>query len=170
MAMYRTFASLLLVFCIASNVEAADDPLSSWNDGAAKQAIIDFVKTTTTQGSPSFVEPEDRIATFDQDGTRWVEHPMYTQVDYCLERVPALVKAEPELANVEPFKTVMSFLSGDRAAIEKLSMSDLEKIAAATLTGMTVDEFVAEVEKWIATAKDQRWKRPYTKLTYQPMQ
>jgi phosphoglycolate phosphatase-like HAD superfamily hydrolase len=170
MVMYRIFASLLLVFCIASNVEAADDPLSSWNDGPAKQAIVDFVKATTDSTSSSFVKPEERIATFDQDGTLWVEHPIYSQVVYCLERVPALVKAKPELAEVEPFKTVMSFLSGDRAAIEKLSTSDLEKIAAATLTGMTVDEFVAEVEKWIATAKDQRWKRPYTELTYQPMQ
>jgi phosphoglycolate phosphatase-like HAD superfamily hydrolase len=170
MVRYRIFASLLLVFCIASNVEAADDPLSSWNDGPAKQAIVDFVKATTDSSSSSFVKPEERIATFDQDGTLWVEHPIYSQVVYCLERVPALVKAKPELAEVEPFKTVMSFLSGDRAAIEKLSTSDLEKIAAATLTGMTVDEFVALVEKWIATAKDQRWKRPYTELTYQPMQ
>jgi phosphoglycolate phosphatase-like HAD superfamily hydrolase len=170
MVMYRTLAPLFLVCCIASNVEAADDPLPSWNEGASKTAITEFVKATTTQGSPDFVEPEERIATFDQDGTLWVEHPMYSQVMYCLERVPALVKDKPELANVEPFKTVMSFLAGDRAAIEKLSTPDLEKIAAATLTGMTVDEFVALVEKWIATAKDPRWKRPFTELTYQPMQ
>jgi phosphoglycolate phosphatase-like HAD superfamily hydrolase len=170
MVMFRVFASLLLVFCIASNVEAADDPLPSWNEGASKTAITEFVKATTTQGSSDFVEPEERIATFDQDGTLWVEHPMYSQVMYCLERVPALVKDKPELANVEPFKTVMSFLAGDRAAIEKLSTPDLEKIAAATLTGMTVDEFVALVEQWIATAKDPRWKRPFTELTYQPMQ
>jgi phosphoglycolate phosphatase-like HAD superfamily hydrolase len=159
-----------LLLCLISTVQAADDPLPSWNDGPTKQAIVDFVKATTDASSPNFVAPEKRIATFDQDGTLWVEHPMYTQVIYCLERVPALVKAKPELANEEPFKTVMSFLSGDRAAIEKLSTSDLEKIAAATLTGMTVDDFEAEVEKWIAMAKDGRWKRPYTELTYQPMQ
>ena len=105
--------------------------------------------------------PEERIATFDQDGTLWVEHPMYTQVMYCLDRVPAVVKAKPELKNVEPFKTV---LSGDRAAIAKLSMQDLEKILAATLTGMTVEEFKAEVKKWLATARHPRWKRPYTEL------
>jgi haloacid dehalogenase-like hydrolase len=92
---------------------------------------------------------------------------LYTQVEYCLERVPALAKANPELANVEPFKTVMS---GDREAMAKLSTADLEKILYATLTGMTVDDFNAEVAKWIATAKDGRWKRPYTELTYQPMQ
>jgi phosphoglycolate phosphatase-like HAD superfamily hydrolase len=167
----RVLYTLLIVAiaCGATPGAAADDPLPSWNDGPAKQAIVDFVKATTDSTSPNFVASEKRIATFDQDGTLWVEHPMYTQVIYCLERVPALIEAKPELANEEPFKTVMAFLSGDRAAIEKLSTSDLEKIAAATLTGMTVDDFEAEAEKWIATARDGRWKRRYTDLTYQPM-
>ena len=114
-----------------------------------------------------FVPPAERIATFDQDGTLWVEHPMYSQVVYCLDRVPAVVKAKPELAKVEPFKTV---LSGNREAIAKLSMDDLFKILAATLTGMSVEEFRAEAKKWLETAKDPRWKRPYTELTYLPMQ
>jgi hypothetical protein len=92
---------------------------------------------------------------------------MYSQVIYCLERVPAVVKAKPELAQVEPFKTV---LSGNREAMAKLSMQDLEKILAATLTGMSVDEFNAEARKWLEMAKDPRWKRPYTELTYLPMQ
>ena len=99
--------------------------------------------------------------------TLWVEHPIYSQVVYCLDRVPALVKAKPELVNVEPFKTV---LSGDREAIAKLSTPDLEKILFATLTGMTVDTFAAQAKKWTEEAKDGRWKRPYTELTYQPMQ
>ena len=103
----------------AAQVFAQTDPLPSWNDGPAKKAIVEFVQTTTTQGSPKFVPPAERIATFDQDGTLWVEHPMYSQVIYCLDRVPALVKAKPELANVEPFKTVMS---GNREAIAKLPM------------------------------------------------
>ncbi len=111
--------------------------------------------------------PEERVATFDQDGTLWVEHPIYSQLVYCLDRVPALVKAKPELASVEPFKTVMS---GNREAITHLSEDDLLKIAAATLTGMPVDDFRSEVKKWIAAAKDARWKRPYTDLTYLPMQ
>ncbi len=111
--------------------------------------------------------PEERVATFDQDGTLWVEHPIYSQFVYCLDRVPALVMAKPELADVEPFKTVMS---GNREAIAHLSEDDLLKIAAATLTGMPVDEFRAEVRKWLAAAKDARWKRPYTDLTYLPMQ
>jgi phosphoserine phosphatase len=145
----------------------AEETLPSWNDGSTKQAIVDFVKTTTTQGGPQFVPPEARVATFDQDGTLWVEHPMYTQVMYCLERVPTLVKQKPELAKIEPFKTV---LSGNREAMAKLSQDNLMKILAATMTGMSVDDFSAEAKKWIAAAKDPRWKRPYTELTYQPMQ
>src|SRR5262249_11392621 len=103
-------------------VLAQADPLASWNDGPAKQAIVEFVGTTTDRSSPQLVPPAERIATFDQDGTLWVEHPMYTQVVYCLERVPAVVKQKPELAKVEPFKTV---LSGNREAIGKLSIDDL---------------------------------------------
>jgi phosphoglycolate phosphatase-like HAD superfamily hydrolase len=155
------------VLAIGAQAFAQTDPLPSWNDGPAKRAIIDFVRVTTDQSSPTFVPPEARIATFDQDGTLWVEHPMYSQVIYCLERVPAVVKEKPDLANVEPFKTV---LSGNRAAMAKLSMQDLEKILAATLTGMSVDEFNAEAKRWLEAAKDPRWKRPYTELTYLPMQ
>ncbi|HVS37133.1 MAG TPA: HAD family hydrolase [Gemmataceae bacterium] len=146
--------------------EPAADPLPSWNDGPAKKALLDFVRTTTDKASPQYVAPEQRIATFDQDGTLWVEHPMYTQVVYCLERVPAVVKEKPELKDVEPFKTV---LSGDQEAIAKLSMKDLEQILAATLTGVTTDEFSADVKKWLATARHPRFKRPYTELIYQPM-
>jgi phosphoglycolate phosphatase-like HAD superfamily hydrolase len=142
------------------------EPLPSWNDGPAKQAILDFVHTTTDQASPKFVPPEDRIATFDQDGTLWVEHPIYTQVVYCLERVPAVVAQKPELKNREPFKTV---LSGNREAIAKLSLHDLEDILVVTLTGMSVSHFEAEAKKWLATAKHPRWKRLYVDLVYQPM-
>ena len=145
---------------------AQTDPLPSWNEGTAKQAILEFVRATVDRSSPSYVPPEERIATFDQDGTLWVEHPMYSQVIYCLERVPAVVAKRPELKNIEPFKTV---LSGNREAIAKLSMKDLEKILAATLTGMSVEEFNAEVRKWLETARHPRWKRPYTDLAYQPM-
>jgi phosphoserine phosphatase len=168
----RKFAVLVVIWafatlplCAAAQARA-QDPLPSWNDGPAKQAILAFVKTTTDLASPKFVPPEARIATFDQDGTLWVEHPMYTQIVYCLERVPAVVAKRPELKNIEPFKTV---LSGNREAMAKLSMQDLEKILAATLSGMTVDEFQAEVKKWLATAKDPRWHRPYTDLIFEPM-
>jgi len=140
--------------------------LGSWNEGPAKQAIFDFVRATTDEGSSIFVPLQERIATFDQDGTLWVEHPIYSQVVYCLDRVPALAETDPKLKDVEPFKTV---LSGNREAIAKLSLHDLEKIFFATLSGMSVDDFEAEVKKWLASAKDGRWKRPYTELIYQPM-
>ena len=142
-------------------------PLPSWNEGPAKQAILDFVRATTDRASAKFVPPEDRIATFDQDGTLWVEQPIYTQVVYCLDRVPAVVAQKPELKSREPFKTV---LSGNREAIAKLSLHDLEEILMATLTGMPVDVFQAEAKKWIESAKHPRWNRLYTDLTYQPMQ
>jgi phosphoglycolate phosphatase-like HAD superfamily hydrolase len=151
---------------ICALAQTTSSPLPSWNDGAAKQAIIDFVRATTERSSLSYVSPEDRVAVFDQDGTLWVEHPMYTQVVYCLERVPAAVAKKPELKNVEPFKTV---LSGNREAMAKLSTRDLEKILATTLTGMTVEEFNAEAKKWVETAKHPRWNRLYTDLVYQPM-
>ncbi len=153
-----------------ARAHAQTDSLPSWNDGPAKQAILSFVKETTDQASPKFVPPAERIATFDQDGTLWVSHPMYTQVMYCLERVPVLVKANPEMAKAEPFKTVLEVLNGDRQALAKLTMRDLEVVLAATLTGMSVDEFDAEVKKWITEAKDPRWKRHYTELIYLPMQ
>jgi hypothetical protein len=98
---------------------AESDPLPSWNDGPAKDAIVKFVHATTDASSPDFVPLAERIATFDQDGTLWVEHPIYTQLVYCFDRVPALVKAKPELAKAEPFRTV---LTGDREAIAKLGI------------------------------------------------
>jgi len=161
-------AALAAILCAVHPTQALaqSDPLPSWNDGPAKQAIVEFVQKTADKSSPTFVPQEERIATFDQDGTLWVEHPLYTQLLYCLDRVPAVVKKKPELAEVEPFKTV---LSGNREAIAKLSMDDLLKIVAATLTGMSVEEYTAEVREWLETARDSRWKRPYTQLAYLPM-
>jgi phosphoglycolate phosphatase-like HAD superfamily hydrolase len=149
-----------------AQAQSSSDPLASWNDGAAKRAILDFVRETTDKASAHFVPPEARIATFDQDGTLWVEQPIYTQLTYCFDRVPVVVKAKPELAKVEPFKTV---LSGDRAAVAKLSLKDLEIIAAATLSGMSVEQFAAEVRDWLTKARHPRWNRPHTELVYQPM-
>jgi len=164
--LFKGSAALAVIGAVGPVSSALDDPLASWNDGPAKKAIVDFVRATVNQSSPTFVPAEQRIATFDQDGTLWVEHPMYTQVVYCFERVPVVVKAKPELANVEPFKTV---LSGNHEAIAKLTMDDLFKILGATLTGMHVDQFESEAKQWLDHARHPRWKRPYSELTYLPM-
>ena len=166
---FRQKSLAAVLFCIlmlSTTLSFAADSLPSWNDGPAKQAILDFVKSTTDTSSPKYVPPEARIATFDQDGTTWVEQPLYTQVMFAFHQVGVLAKKDPKIAAAEPFKTV---LSGDRAAIAKLKMPDLLKILAATHTGMTVEAFQASVKAWLATAKDPRWKRPYTELVYQPM-
>src|SRR5262249_8271594 len=112
----RIIGAWFLFLLVFGQAYAQTDLLPSWNDGSAKKAIVEFVKTTTENGSPQFVAPEARIATFDQDGTTWVEQPMYTQIIYCLERVPTVVEKKPDLKNVEPFKTV---LSGNREAMAK---------------------------------------------------
>ena len=159
-------APLPALLATAARAQAPANELASWNDGPTKQAIVDFVRSTTDRANPKFVLPEERIATFDQDGTLWVEHPIYTFMTYSLERVPTLVKDKPELKDVEPFKTV---LSGNREEMAKLNTPDLEKILFATVTGMTVEQFNAEATKWIETARHPRWDRPYTELAYQPM-
>jgi phosphoglycolate phosphatase-like HAD superfamily hydrolase len=160
-------SGILGVLAVVTTFAQTADPLPSWNARPARQAIVDFVHATTDAASTQFVPPAERIATFDQDGTLWTEHPIYAQLVYCLSRVPTVVAAKPELKDVEPFKTVMS---GDWAAIAALSVKDWETILAATLTGMTTDQFKIDVKAWLATAKDPRWKRSYTELTFQPMQ
>jgi hypothetical protein len=124
----REFAALMLggaaVLSLAGQASAESDPLPSWNAGPAKDAIVKFVHATTDAVSPNFVPLAERIATFDQDGTLWVEHPIYTQLVYCLDRVPALVKAKPELAKVEPFRTV---LTGDREARRRAAHQDCSR-------------------------------------------
>jgi phosphoserine phosphatase len=168
-----TRRSVLLALALALGIAhapawgQATDPLPSWNDGPAKQAILEFVRATTEAGSPDFVAPEARLATFDQDGTLWVEHPVYSQVVFALDRVVALAPEHPEWKKKEPFKTV---LSGDRAAIARLSLRELEEIVFATHAGMSVEAFATIARDWTATAKDPRWHRPYTELVYQPMQ
>jgi len=145
---------------------AAADPLPSWNDGPAKQAILDFVKTTTDPSSPKFVAPEDRIATFDQDGTTWVEHPIYSQVLFAFDRVGELAPQHPEWKTKMPFKAIVT---GDKEAMAKFNLKDLEVLLAATSTGMTEEAFPPIVKDWMATAKHPRFDKPYPQMVYQPM-
>jgi phosphoserine phosphatase len=168
-AMKPRFAQLfaMLIWLLASLAGAQDhDSLPSWNDRAAKQAILKFVRTTTDPSSPNFVPPEQRIATFDQDGTTWVEQPMYTQFIFALERVAAMAPQHPEWKTTQPFQ---SLIAGDKAAIANFTDKDVEAIMLVTHTGMTVDQFHGIVKDWLAQARDKRWNRPYTELIYQPM-
>ena len=157
-------ATVLLGAC--AQMGPASDPLPSWKDGAAKEAIVQFVRRTIDTGSPQFVPPAQRVATFDQDGTLWVEQPMYPQIVFAIDRVKDVVKAQPALANEEPFKTV---ISGDRAAMAKFTTTDFVKLIAASQSGLTIEAFHDVVKTWAATTKHPKFQRPYTELVYAPM-
>jgi phosphoglycolate phosphatase-like HAD superfamily hydrolase len=162
----RLACAAVLLVCIASNVGAADDPLSSWNDGATKQSIIDFVTKVTKEGGPDFVKPEDRIATIDNDGTLWVEQPIYTQSAFAIDRVKATANQHPEWTTTEPFKSV---IAGDMKAVAAMGEKGMVEIVAATHSGMTTVDFNKSVRDWLETAKHPRFKVLYTDLVYQPM-
>jgi len=142
------------------------DPLPSWNDGKAKQSIINFVTKVTKQGSPDFVPADKRIATFDNDGTLWVEQPMYTQLFFALDRVKELAPQHPQWKTQEPFA---SLLKGDVKGALAGGMKSVSEIVMVTHAGMTTEEFEKIVRDWTATAKHPVTKRPYTEMVYQPM-
>jgi phosphoglycolate phosphatase-like HAD superfamily hydrolase len=155
-----------LLVVLASGASAETDPLPSWNDGPTKQSIVDFVTKVTTEGAPEFVKPEDRIATFDNDGTLWIEQPMYNQFVFALDEVKAKVNEHPEWKDKEPFKSV---LAGDMKAVAAMGEKGMLEIVAATHSGMTTDQFNDTVKQWLQTAKHPRFKVLYTDLVYQPM-
>jgi len=144
----------------------ANDPLPSWNAGASKKAILDFVHATTDQSSPNFVPPEARIATFDQDGTTWVEQPMYSQLMFSADRVTSLAAQHPEWST-NPF--LKGLLIRDVEAMGKATDQDLESIEDATQISMPVDEFATLAKNWLATAKHPRFDRLYPQMVYKPM-
>ncbi len=149
-----------------ASAQAQSDPLPSWNDGATKTSIADFVSRVTTRGGPDFVPPDQRIATFDNDGTLWIEQPMYVQLAFILDRVRALAPQNPDWTTKQPFKAV---LDGDMTALAASGEKGLVELMAVTHAGMNSDEFTRIVSDWLATARDHRFKRPYTELVYQPM-
>ena len=155
-----------LPFPTAAQAQAPASALASWNDGPAKQAILNFVRATTDRASPSFVPPEERIATFDNDGTLWCEHPMYVQLVFALDRVKAMAPLHPEWKDTQPFKAA---LEGDMKTLAESGEHGLAELVMATHAGMTTEEFQKIVTDWLATARDPRFKRPYTELSYQPM-
>lgn len=156
---------LVLAAALVSAARAAE-PLPSWNDTATKQAIVSFVERVSTVGSPDFVPPEERIATLDNDGTLWTEHPMYTQLAFALDRVRALAPRHPEWKTQQPFQGV---LQGDLSAVAAAGPKGMTELMMTTHAGMTTAEFEAIVSDWLAKARHPRFKRPYTELTYQPM-
>jgi hypothetical protein len=160
-------AGLVCALALATTVaRATADPLPSWNDGATKQSIVDFVAKVTKEGSADFVPPNERIATFDNDGTLWCEKPMPIQLFFALDRVKELAPQHPEWKDKEPFA---SLLKGDVKAAMAGGEHSLLEIVMATHTGMTTGEFEKMVKDWIATAQHPTTKRPFTKMVYQPM-
>jgi phosphoserine phosphatase len=170
MARIGTARSLVLALCallLAATVATAQtDALPAWNDGPPKQAIVAFVKSVTDKTAATYVTPEDRIATFDQDGTLWVEHPLYAQAMFALDRVHALAPAHPEWKQEAPFNAI---IEENGESIAKFSEADWEEVIAATHAGMSTDAFLEIVRQWLATAKHPRFHRPYTELVYEPM-
>jgi phosphoserine phosphatase len=163
----RILSLLLTMFLIivVSGSALAQDPLPSWNDGPAKKAILEFVAEVTNEKGGQYVEPIERIATFDNDGTLWVESPMYTQVLFAFERVKELAPQHPEWKTTQPFKAL---LEGDMKTVGASGMKGLMEIILATHSGMSAAEFDNDVSNWLAATKQPKFKRPYTELIYQP--
>lgn len=159
-------AAALAVASTTFVAQGGDDPLPSWNDTAPKKAIIDFVGRTTKEGSPDFVKPEERIATFDNDGTLWAEQPIYFQFLFAMDRIKALAPQHPEWKTQEPFKSV---LAGDMKGLLATGEKGVQEIVAETHSGMTTVEFDQIVREWFKTARHPRFKRPYNTMVYQPM-
>ncbi len=154
------------VWNLAPLASAEKDPLPSWNDGPAKKAIVQFVRDTTDEQSRSFVAPSERIATFDHDGTLWVEQPLYTQVVFAAQQVKALAAKHPKWQTTQPFQAL---LEEGEAALADFSIEDFATVVAETHRGITIEQFHDEVRRWLKIARHPRFKRPYTQLVYQPM-
>ena len=157
-----------LLFMLGIGVVTAKevDPLPSWNEGTSKQSIIEFVEKVTKPGSSDFVNVNERIATFDNDGTLWPENPIYFQLYFALDRVKQLAPSHPEWNEKEPFASV---LKGDLKGVLAGGEKALVELIMATHTGMSTEEYAEIVTQWTKTAKHPISKRPYTEMVYQPM-
>lgn len=162
----RSLISYLFFSFTLSLKLLATDPLPSWNEGNTKHAIIQFVQESVTENGPHYIPPSERIATFDQDGTLWVEQPLYTQFFYAIDTIISLGTMHLNWNETEPFKSI---LSGDLKAIRDFSVQEIEKTFAVTHAGMTVEAYHDRVKAWLSHAVHPRFKKPYTELIYQPM-
>ncbi len=154
------------IFLTGCSALAPKDPMPSWNEGMAKSNIIEFVSTVSNPSSPAYVPPEERIATFDNDGTLWSERPVYFQLLFAIDQVKALAPQHPEWQTTQPFQAV---LENDMQALAASGEHGLLELVMATHAGNTTEEFAQTVKDWLATAQHPRFKRPYTELVYQPM-
>jgi hypothetical protein len=162
---------VILFFCSCNQEQKKEivivaDPLPSWNDGATKKSIVNFVQEVTDTSSKNFVAISDRIAVFDNDGNLWSEQPAYFQAFFAFDRIKTLASQHPEWKNIQPYKAV---LENDMEALMKSGEHGIYKIVMATHAGISTDEFSAAVTKWISTSKHPRFNRPFTDLVYQPM-
>lgn len=169
----RTFLAVIALALVAATAIALApdwrktfDPLPSWNEGTAKHSVINFVRRAVTEGGPDYIPPEKRIATFDNDGTLWVEQPVYPEAVFTFDRVKALAPQHPEWVEVEPFK---SAIMGDYEAVARQGDAAFQTLAMAIGAGMTDAAFEQTAVQWIETARHPRFDRPYTELVYQPM-
>lgn len=162
----RFSLTALAYLLLISGCAVVKDPLPSWKYGPNKKAILDFVTSVTTPDSAEFVPPEERIATFDNDGTLWSEQPMYFQLFFVLDRVKALAPQHPEWRQKQPFKAA---LEGDLKTVFSSGEHGLLELVMGTHAGMTTEEFSQVVEDWLTTAKHPRFNQPYTKCVFQPM-
>jgi phosphoglycolate phosphatase-like HAD superfamily hydrolase len=161
--LFSGFIGTLALFL--SSVSYAADPLPSWNEGPAKKSILEYVAAVTDKSSKDYFEPEERIATFDHDGTLWVEYPMYTQILFAFERVKELAPQHPEWKTTQPFKAL---LGGDMKTVGASGMKGLMEIVVATHSGMTAAEFEMEASRWLAATKHPKFDRLYSECIYQP--
>ena len=162
----HTYICVYFLACSLVCIHAQTAPLPSWNDTAPKKAVISFVEKVTKEGSPDFVPIDQRIATFDNDGTLWIEQPMYVQLAFILDRVKELAPKHPDWKTTQPFKGV---LEADMKAVAATGEKGLMQLMAATHSGMTQEQFQTIITDWLATARHPKLKRPYTECIYQPM-
>jgi phosphoserine phosphatase len=144
----------------------AVDPLPSWNEGSARIAILSFVANVTNRSNPDYVKPEERIATFDNDGTLWCEYPDYVMSRFMYDRVKDMAPEHPEWNNTEPFRSI---LSGERFATSNFSTKEAMQIYVTTSSNLTADEYMSLARNWLNRSKDPHFGFPYTKCVYKPM-
>ncbi|MGB5984807.1 MAG: HAD family hydrolase [Desulfobacterales bacterium] len=156
----------LAVGCAHGPISLKSDPLPSWNEGAAKAALVDFVGSVTMEGGPGFVAPAERIAVFDNDGTLWSEQPIYFQLLFAMDRIRTLAPQHPEWKTQQPFKAV---LENDLKALAAGGEKGLLELIMASHAGMSTTEFEQVVTQWLETARHPTLNRPYPELVYQPM-